>query len=91
MTVVVNGEPKALSDGVTVAQVLERLAIQPERVVVEVNLTVLKRAQLATTALQDGDHVEIVHFVGGGQADTSGQTQDARTKDLVSRVLYRES
>ncbi len=66
MNVVVNGEPKEVSDGVTVAQVLEQLGIKPERVVVEVNLTVLKRAQHPETVLQDGDQVEIVHFVGGG-------------------------
>jgi len=42
------------------------LKILPERVVVEVNLKILKRAEHASTMLKDGDQVEIVHFVGGG-------------------------
>jgi thiamine biosynthesis protein ThiS len=49
-----------------VAQLLVTLKIVPERVVVEVNLTILKRAELVSTILKDGDEVEIVHFVGGG-------------------------
>lgn len=66
MEVTVNGEPKQVPDGSTVQQLLEQLSIQPERVVVEVNLTILKRAQHEETVLQAGDQVEIVHFVGGG-------------------------
>lgn len=68
MEVMVNGKPMQLSDGTTAAALLEQLEIQPERVVVEVNLNVLKRAQLASTVLHAGDQVEIVHFVGGGSA-----------------------
>jgi thiamine biosynthesis protein ThiS len=66
MQVTVNGEPRAIPDGTTAAQLLELLKVTPERVVVEVNLTILKRAQLVATALREGDRVEIVHFVGGG-------------------------
>ncbi len=66
MEVTVNGEPKQIPDGSTVQQLLEQLSIQPERVVVEVNLTILKRAQHEETVLQAGDQVEVVQFVGGG-------------------------
>jgi len=66
MDVVVNGEKRQLTDGTTVAQLLEQLAVRPERVIVEVNLAVLKRAQHPTMILNEGDQVEIVHFVGGG-------------------------
>lgn len=66
MELLVNGERRELPDGTTVAALLQQLGIQPERVVVEVNLTILKRDQLATTGLNAGDQVEIVHFVGGG-------------------------
>ena len=66
MDVMVNGKPMQLADGVTAAALLQQLNIQPERVVVEVNLNMLKRAQLASTVLHAGDQVEIVHFVGGG-------------------------
>jgi len=66
MKMTVNGESREVPEGTTVAQLLEELKIVPERVVVEVNLTILKRAQHATTVLHEGDQVEIVRFVGGG-------------------------
>jgi len=50
----------------TVSQLLARLEIDPRRVAVEHNLTVLKRAAFDTTQVIDGDSVEIVNFVGGG-------------------------
>jgi len=66
MELLVNGITQVLPDGTTVTQLLETLKIMPERVVVELNLTILKRAEHATTTLKDDDQVEIVHFVGGG-------------------------
>ena len=66
MELVVNGKPMRLSEGTTASALLEHLKIQAERVVVEVNLDIVKRAQLPSTILRAGDQVEIVHFVGGG-------------------------
>jgi thiamine biosynthesis protein ThiS len=69
MRLMVNGEKREVPDGTTVTQLLETLKIVPERVVVEVNLTILKRAEHPTAVLTEGDQVEIVHFVGGGGSD----------------------
>ena len=66
MELTVNGQARTLAEGLTVAQLLEELKVQPERVVVEVNLTILKRDQLRGTILKERDQVEIVQFVGGG-------------------------
>ncbi len=66
MRIQVNGAPRELPDGLTVSRLLETLQVVPERVVVEVNLTILKRAQHAETSLREGDQVELVQFVGGG-------------------------
>ena len=66
MEVTVNGEKQNLPEAMTVAGLLERLKIVPERVVVELNMAILKRAQLSLSVLKEGDQVEIVHFVGGG-------------------------
>ena len=66
MDILVNGEPQQVTDDTTVTALLQQLNVRPERVVVEINLAILKRHQLATTMLQPGDRVEIVHFVGGG-------------------------
>ena len=86
MELLVNGKSMQLVEGTTVAQLLQQLKIEPERVVVEVNLNILKRAQLASVTLQPGDQVEIVHFVGGGSCRR--KTQDARR---TSWVLSPES
>jgi thiazole synthase len=61
-----NGDPFELAGPVTVSQLLEQLKIDPRRVAVEHNLTIIKRDRQATTTIGDGDEVEIVNFVGGG-------------------------
>ena len=66
MELTVNGEKRQVADGLTASGLLETLQITPERVVVEINLTILKRAQLPGAVLKEGDQVEIVQFVGGG-------------------------
>lgn len=66
MLVQINGEERQIELGLSVAQLLEELGIRPARVVVELNRNVLSRDAFATTALKEGDKIEIVHFVGGG-------------------------
>jgi sulfur carrier protein len=66
MQLTVNGEPVQLSDGATVAALLDRLEVRAARVAVEVNRVVVRREQHATYRLADGDRVEVVTFVGGG-------------------------
>ncbi len=66
MQVLVNGMSLELPAGCTVAALLERIHLQPARVAVERNQDIVPRAEWAAAALNDGDHVEIVSFVGGG-------------------------
>ena len=63
---VVNGAPRELPDGQTVAALLAALGVPRERVAVEVNGEVVRRASHEQHALADGDAVEVVSFVGGG-------------------------
>ncbi|HCL81568.1 MAG TPA: thiamine biosynthesis protein ThiS [Nitrospiraceae bacterium] len=67
MRLKVNGEDREFN-GKTVLELLQELEIIPERVAVEVNLKVIKRADFENHPLNDGDRVEIVYFVGGGAA-----------------------
>jgi thiamine biosynthesis protein ThiS len=55
-----------LGEGATLLTLIEQLALTPERVAVELNRDVVRRADWPDTRLADGDRVEIVHFVGGG-------------------------
>jgi thiamine biosynthesis protein ThiS len=64
--VIVNGEGRMLPAGETVLGLLKSLEIEPERVAVELDRKILKRAQWGATELRDGAKLEIVHFVGGG-------------------------
>jgi sulfur carrier protein len=66
MQVIVNGEPINITDGSTVARLLENLQIGRDRVAVEVGLEIVPKAHYDTQALREGDKVEIVQFVGGG-------------------------
>ncbi len=66
MRIKVNGEEFDTA-AVTIMQLLQEKEILPERVAVEVNLRVLRRADFAQHQLHEGDIVEIVYFVGGGQ------------------------
>ena len=66
MKLTINGDPMDLENGTTAAALLEQLKLNPGLVVVELNMTILKRDELPATALKEGDQVEIVHFVGGG-------------------------
>lgn len=66
MTITVNGENRPFVEGGTVLSLLEELHIPTTRVAVEVNLDIVPKAAYADRTLQDGDKIEIVHFVGGG-------------------------
>ncbi|HQA03844.1 MAG TPA: sulfur carrier protein ThiS [Thermodesulfovibrio thiophilus] len=50
----------------TIAELLSELQIDPDRVVVEVNLEIVKKERFNEFTIKDGDSIEIVNFVGGG-------------------------
>ena len=66
MRVQVNGETKDLDEGLSLAELVEQLRLAPERLAVELNRSVVRRADWPNVKLSEGDTVEIVHFVGGG-------------------------
>ncbi len=66
--IIVNGEPRKIAASATVADLVAALNLTPERLAIELNLSILPRHRWAETQLKEGDHLEIVHFVGGGKA-----------------------
>ncbi len=62
----VNGESRSIADGARVADLVSDLKLDGRKIAVERNLEIVPRSQYAGTALQDGDRIEIVAFVGGG-------------------------
>ena len=67
MQIIVNGEPADIRDGSTVAELLEHLQIGRDRVAVEAGLQIVPKASYDSHTLSEGDRIEIVHFVGGGE------------------------
>jgi thiamine biosynthesis protein ThiS len=67
MNVTVNGEPLKTNDGITVATLLCHLRIERERVAFELNADIIPKSMYESQLLSEGDRIEIVHFVGGGQ------------------------
>lgn len=61
-----NGEAKEVEDGTTLQGLVQQLSLAPERLAVELNREVVRRADWPQATLAEGDRVEIVHFVGGG-------------------------
>ncbi len=68
----VNGEHKRITAGLTLAQLASELGLVPEKLAVERNLEVVPRSTLDQVIVEDGDELEIVHFVGGGDHPVAG-------------------
>ncbi|MFS2112272.1 sulfur carrier protein ThiS [Sphingomonas sp. Sphisp140] len=66
VSITVNGEHKRVTAGLTIAQLAEELGLVPAKLAVERNLEVVPRSTLNEVIVEDGDELEIVHFVGGG-------------------------
>ena len=66
MDVRVNGRADTVNPGTTVLEYLRANSLEPARVAVEVNRSIVKRERFGETTLNEGDLVEIVRFVGGG-------------------------
>jgi sulfur carrier protein len=66
MQVEINGQPRDVTDGTTIAALLSELDVAQPHVAVEVNLEVVPRARHAETVLRPGDRLEVVTLVGGG-------------------------
>lgn len=64
--ITLNGATRTVSDGQSVARLLEELELTKKRVAVELNGDILPRSKHGETALKTGDRVEIVHAIGGG-------------------------
>jgi sulfur carrier protein len=66
LNIVINGKSQNLSQSITILELLRSRKLDATRVAVEHNGTVVTRKSFATTALSDGDRLEIIQFVGGG-------------------------
>ncbi|MBM4140715.1 MAG: sulfur carrier protein ThiS [Nitrospira sp.] len=66
MRLIVNGEKLEVLNVETLQDLLKELQIEPQRVAVEINVSIVKKSDYSTFKLNEGDRVEIVNFIGGG-------------------------
>lgn len=66
ITITLNGKESSLPSSTTISAFLESRALVGKLVVVEINGTIVPRADFDERTFQSGDLVEVVHFVGGG-------------------------
>lgn len=96
VTITVNGEHKRVAAGLSLADLASQLGLVPEKVAVERNLEVVPRSTLADVQVEDGDEIEIVHFVGGGDhvavGDDSWEVagQRFRSRLIVGTGKYKD-
>lgn len=70
MQLVINGQPKELTElavSAKLSDLVALLGLKGDRVAIEQNGEIVSRTCWPDTALQSGDKLEIVHFVGGGR------------------------
>ena len=91
ISLTLNGDVRRFSAGGTVADLVRDIGLDPAKVAVERNLEIVSRSTLTDVVLVDGDVLEIVHFVGGGQGDTwsvAGRTFNSRL--IVGTGKYKD-
>ena len=71
----INGEHRRIIAGMTIADLALELGLEPTKIAVERNLEVVPRSTLGQVRVEDGDDLEIVHFVGGGDHGVAGAAE----------------
>ncbi len=66
MKITLNGNISDLNEGLSISELIELKKLNPDGVVVELNMEIISKNERASTILKEGDIVEILHFVGGG-------------------------
>ena len=90
-SITLNGEPRSVATRTTIAALAAELGLDPKKVAVERNLEIVPRSTLGDVLIAEGDMIEIVHFVGGGQGDgweVAGQRFTSRL--IVGTGKYKD-
>ena len=91
ISITLNGDPRRVAPGTSVAALLTELDLGAGKVAVERNFEIVPRSTFAAVMLAEGDRLEIVHFVGGGQDDgwtVAGRT--FRSRLIVGTGKYKD-
>ncbi|MEW4467709.1 sulfur carrier protein ThiS [Parasphingorhabdus sp. JC815] len=94
ISIQLNGDHKRIEGGMSVADLVRSLDLDPAKVAVERNRDIVTRSTLADVIVEDGDQLEIVHFVGGGdQSSDDGWSvagQNFKSRLIVGTGKYKD-
>ena len=68
MRLSINGETRELGQAANIAELLAQLELDARKIAIELNREIVPRSAYGATPVKDGDAIEIVHFIGGGNA-----------------------
>lgn len=88
--IIVNGEAKRFEASLTIIELLASLGLEPGKVAVERNLEIVPKSTYASIQLVNGDQLEVVHFVGGGdhkEQDKGGDSWTVAGRQFQSRLI----
>ncbi|MBU6165075.1 MAG: sulfur carrier protein ThiS [Alphaproteobacteria bacterium] len=92
ISLTLNGEPHRIAAGSRISDLLGRLDLPADKVAVERNRAIVPRSTFADVLLAEGDELELVHFVGGGQDDDGWEVAGRRftSRLIVGTGKYRD-
>lgn len=94
LSLTVNGEQRRIAPGSSIADLVRTLELNPQKVAVERNGLIVPRSTLSQAHLANGDVLEIVHFVGGGDVEEDDSWTVAgrtfRSRLIVGTGKYKD-
>ncbi len=67
MEITLNGEKFTLETGSNIVNLIDKLDLDVDKLAIERNLEIVPKSKFAMTIIKEGDKLEIVHFIGGGE------------------------
>ena len=67
MEITLNGEKITLETGSNIVNLIDKLDLDVDKLAIERNLEIVPKSKFAMTIIEEGDKLELVHFIGGGK------------------------
>ena len=67
MEITLNGEKFTLETGSNIVNLIDKLDLDVDKLAIERNLEIVPKSKFAMTIIEEGDKLELVHFIGGGK------------------------
>ncbi len=97
ISVIINGEERDFEAPLTAEALLACLGLDPRKVALERNREIVPKSAFATTRIESGDRLEIVHFIGGGEVTPKAEDdplvlagRSYRSRLIVGTGKYRD-